>query len=298
VSADGVLTGRPDAKACIDEAVAQTEAICERHGLTYAKRGDPHRYLRVYTAINHGLTLWPFIVPERHVEVLLQKGLWTAWGLAIDDAVDKDASINELNDSLAALAGAPTQRTPEGAVLRKLLERAAASWGDATPLRVSLAEFMTAWLHDHACRTRPWLAETERVLRHRQVTFGLGPHLAIDAAASGGAYDDAQLRATGRVYRELGIAMRLASDLGDLDCNREEGAQNMIDVWRLNGLGDDDELCARAAQLIRKHLANARELLGDGVAVPGIVDVIETADRFTTHLSRGAFVSGARLAGA
>jgi terpene synthase-like protein len=270
----------------VEDAVVATRAITVRVGLHDLRRGPVDAHLRLFTELNRGLTLWPLIDDDRREPALVLKNLYALWFMAIDDCIDRDGSVRELDDSTVILLE-PTDSpgTVCGALLREVMRLALRMNDDVTPLTVALSEVLTSLRYEHACRAHPYLAEAERFLTHSSTTFGLRTCLAIDVLAAGDTLAETQVRTLGRVYDELSIALRCASELASIERDREDGTLNLIEIWRINGVsGGEDELRRRAEDLVRRHVARAQRLAA-GVDVLGLADVVASAVRLASTLS-------------
>jgi hypothetical protein len=273
--------------ASLDEVVAATARAVNSLAFQSA-RGPLHRLLPTFSAINYGLTLRP-LVDQRLQDNVVAKNVYVLWNITVDDAIDRQGSLRELDQSWRALLGedAASSIGVAGGLLRRLLAQAGGFDGDSTPLIVALTEIMAAMRFEHACRDHPALAGAERLVRHSVTTLGLEVHLAIDLLAARPVLDDARVRLTSRVYRELSAAMRYASDVGGLQRERDEGALNSLTAWHLdNPDADADALRRRGERRAQAHLSRARRIAASA-DVPGLADVIRTV----TTMVR-AFASG------
>jgi hypothetical protein len=278
-------TSRANRATLIDDAIHATSTLMRELGLEEFERGPVEAYVRGFTMLNDGFTLWPVIDGSHLVETVVLKNLYGLWAVAVDDALDCKGSLTELADSAITLMGPGKPRTTGGRILHRMMERAGRLGSDLLPLKVGMSEFITAFLYEHACAVNPSLAESERCYWHRTITWSIDPSLAIDVLASyDGALSQPQIRTTSRIYRELSRALRLSQDVGSLDRDRHQGALNTIDVWRLNGsTASDAQLAERARKQADRHLDRARQL-ALASRVPGVANVVEHVRRTTSVL--------------
>lgn len=274
----------------LDGVICATVVAAEAAGLPPV-RGPMPELARAISRVNAGLTLELRVDPATNAEAVIAKNLYVLWITALDDTIDRDASLSSLHDSVAVLmANGARPSTPAGRLLSELLRRTRALGDDLGTLTVALFEVATAMRYAHACRTDIAIAEPSRFLRHAIATLGLEVHLAIDRLADATVLDHTSAMAVSHIYHDLSAAMRYANDLGGNERDRREGTFNILSAWELSEPGEPrttltDRARARAGAHMRRARERARTASVPGVSgviatVQGIVDVFSAGDPF------------------
>ncbi len=245
-------------RASLAATVAATVELLERSGARF-HRGDPQRYLLRVAGMIDGLTL-PFVPTHARAAALRAKCSFSAWGLVMDDEIDREGTRGVLDESLLWQANARAGRATSepSSVAARLLDEFWAQLPVANEealdgIRFGIDEMLLGFSHEHTSNRRRRMANSLEYRKYGVAALGFKPLFDIDFAFVDVPPEPSVYTTLRMVYDHLALALKYASDIGSLE--RELAVEDNLNIVRI-----------RAAETGRLPLDHARPR-GDALRV-------------------------------